>query len=355
MLCILSFFLFAILGIFSASHRELAKKAWYCLVKKIQFKPCDINFNEELKGKLLGRLIFTRPRLATFLYRWADTIATVFVILSIWSLVSVAKSGVYLLAYDTCNPYSEQGCSLAGDSCTINVASLSFVDAIRSNTVIDWTVLHAKTFGEGITRIPGRFKTWEPEQYLPDNPSYYREYDANKPIALEIIDPSCKFCAELFKNIKQTDFAERYNLTYIAYPIHNSDNTPRFPNSDLMAAYLEASKSLPRLDGKSADWILLEQIFTGADTDQTGWQEKFNVVFETTQAEQQLLAFLRDAGYTAEQLATLQERVRNSAIAASLQANRAIVENQVKTIKIPTILFGGRRYDRLVDVDTLKK
>ncbi len=355
MLCILSFFVFAILGIFSASHRELAKKAWYCLVRKIQFKPCDINFNEELKGKMLGKLIFTHPRLGSFLYKWADVLSIVFVVLSVWSLWAVVRSSVYLLAYDTCDPYSEEGCSLAGDSCTINVGSISFLDAARSGLVMDWTTLHLKTFGEAVTRIPNRFKTWNAEEFLPANPSYYADYDAGKPTALEVIDPSCKFCGELFKNIKTAGFENRYNLTYVAYPIPNSDGTYRFPNSMLIARYLEATKTLPRLNGAVADWYILEQIFTGKDEDGTSWQDKFIVVYDETQAEAKLQDFLREAGHTEEAVALVADAVRANAMADALEQNRVLVEEQIKTIKIPTIIFGGDRYDRLVDADTLSK
>lgn len=351
MLCILSFFVFAVLGIFSASHRPLAKKAWYCLVRKIQFKPCDINFNEELKGKMLGKLIFTHPRLGSFLYKWADTLAVIFVIISIWSLWSVVRSGVYLAAYDTCDPYSEQGCSLAGDSCTINVGSISFLDAAKAGLIEDWTVLHVKTFGEAVTRIPNRFKTWRAEEFLPSTPSYYKPFDAAKPTALEVIDPSCKFCAELFKNIKKTGFAERYNLTYIAYPIPNNDGTYRFPNSVLITRYLEAAKQLPRIHDVAADWHLLEKIFTGTDVDGTGYQEKFIVVYDVSQAEQQLQKFLAEAGYTDEQIAAAEAYVESGQPIPDTD----LVEMKIKTIKIPTIIFGGNRYDRLVDEKTLRK
>lgn len=353
MLCILSFFVFAILGIFSASHRALAKKAWYCLVKKIQFKPCDINFNEELKGKLLGKLLFTHPSAARFLYKWIDVISVGFVIISIWSLLVVGKSTIYLLAYDTCNPYSEQGCSLAGDSCTINVTSMSFISSVKNGLVVDWTKLHASTFAEAITRIPNRFKTWDPADFLPSKPSYYTAYDSNQPLALEIVDPSCHFCAELYKNIKASKAYERYKLAYIAYPIPNSTGY-RFPNSLVMTKYLEAAKSLPRIDGMSADWYLLDAIFTGSDEAGTTWQDKFNIVFTDDQARTQLETFLRQAGYSDEQIAMVRTAADSAEIQSAVDANRLIVEDRVKTIKIPTIMIGGRRFDRLIDADKLR-
>jgi len=346
MLCILSFFVFAILGIFSASHRELAKKAWYCLVKKIQFKPCDINFNEELKGKMLGKLVFTHPRLGGFLYKWADVLSIIFVILSVWSLLAVVRSSVYLLAYDTCDPYSEEGCSLAGDSCTINVASLSFVESIRTGTTLDWMTLRVTTFGDAITRVPNRFKNWDPQAFLPANPSYYLPYEASKPTALEIIDPSCKFCAELFKNIKESQAYERHNITYIAYPIPSGEGQ-RFPHSLLIARYLEAVKQYPLPNANTpADWQLLERVF--AD------QEQFNFVYDAVQAENILRQFLTDMGYDGDAIEIITKAAYGDRVAQAIAEHSRIVEEQIETIKIPTILIGGRRFDRLIDTDKLR-
>lgn len=353
MLCILSFFVFAILGIFSASHRELAKKAWYCLVRKIQFKPCDINFNEELKGKMLGKLIFTHPRLGSFLYKWADVLSIIFVVLSIWSLWAVVRSSVYLIAYDTCDPYSEQGCSLAGDSCAINVASISFIDAVKTGTTIDWVTLRVTTFGEAITRIPNRLKSWDPASFIDASASYYLPYDATKPTALEIIDPSCKFCAELFANIKTAKTYDRHNLTYIAYPIPNSDGY-RFPHSYLITSYLEAVKHHPLTVATTpADWQILERIFTGRDEANTLYQEKFNVVYDTTQAEATLRQFLADMGYAPETMELITMTAHSDAVAQAIAAHVAIVENEIQTIKIPTIMINGRRYDRLIGPEKL--
>lgn len=85
--------------------------------------------------------------------------------------------------------------------------------------VLTWAKDGVVTFGETVTRIPNRLKTWNAADFVTESSTYYRPYDSTKPIALEVIDPSCKFCAKLFGNIKETGFADRYNLTYLAYPI----------------------------------------------------------------------------------------------------------------------------------------
>lgn len=113
MFCIAAFIIFAVLGIFSAKYRSLAKKAWRCTFLKITFRPCDINFQEEAKAQILGKFIFTRPRFARFIDRWIGVFASVFVILSVWSLLVVLNSGLNLLVYDTCNLNNSESCSLA--------------------------------------------------------------------------------------------------------------------------------------------------------------------------------------------------------------------------------------------------
>ena len=104
MFCIAAFVVLFICGIFSAAYRKLARKAWHCVLRRITFRPCDINFSEEMKGKLLGKIILIHPRLARFLDRWIDVFAWIFAILSIWSLAAVSLAGLNLLIYDTCDP-----------------------------------------------------------------------------------------------------------------------------------------------------------------------------------------------------------------------------------------------------------
>ena len=50
--------LFPILGIFSKDYRILFRKSWECVFKKLTLKPCDINIGEEVKNKLLGKIVF---------------------------------------------------------------------------------------------------------------------------------------------------------------------------------------------------------------------------------------------------------------------------------------------------------
>jgi len=358
MFCIAAFIIFAILGIFSASYRSLAKKAWKCVLRKMTFRPCDINFQEEAKAKLLGKFIITRPRLARFLDRWVGTFASVFVILSLWSLLVVLNSGLNLLVYDTCNPNNAESCSLAGEACGVRSGKPGFWVSVKEGQVFMWAKDGALTLGETITMIPNRFKEWDAKDFISESNTYYKPYDTNKSVALEIIDPSCKFCAKLFGNIRDTGFADRYNLTYLVYPIpdNKQSNGYRFPHSKLIASYLEALKMYPLASASMpADWQILERMFTGKDTDNVDYQIKFNTIYNTEEAEAVILSWIKNIGYSEDDRKKIRQVVNSDEVQTRLVSQKEIVENKIKTIKIPTIMFDGRRYDRAVGPEKLIK
>jgi len=357
MFCIAAFIIFTILGIFSASYRSLAKKAWGCVLRRLTFKPCDMNVQEEIKSRLVGKFILTKPRLARFINRFAGAFAWAFVILSVWSLVVVLNSGLNLFVYDTCNPDNPESCSLAGEGCGITSGKPGFWLSLKEGQVFAWAKDEVLTFGETVSRIPNRLKTWNPEEFVSDSSTYYKPFDQNKPTALEIIDPSCKFCAKLFGNITETGFADRYNLTYLVYPIPDSkqSNGYRFSHSWLIATYLEAVKRYPLPSAAiPADWQILEKVFGEKDEDNVSYQIKFNAVYTEQEAENKLLSWLSEMGYSESQLKEIQQVSRSEDVQSTLARQKSIVEEQVQTIKIPTIMFDGRRYDRAVEPEKLR-
>ena len=52
MFCIAAFIILALISIFSARYRKLAKKAWSCTLRRVTLRPCDTSFKEETKNKL---------------------------------------------------------------------------------------------------------------------------------------------------------------------------------------------------------------------------------------------------------------------------------------------------------------
>jgi hypothetical protein len=358
MFCIATFIVFGILAIFSASFRPLAKSAWHCVIRRITFRPCDISFGDEMKGKLIGRFIFTRPKLAQFLSRWIDWLSFLFVALSIWSLIYVLNAGLNLWVYDTCNPASAESCSLSGEACGVEQEKLGLIDAVTQNRIGEWAVGPFVRFGETISRIPDRLKTWQPKDYLGPTATFASLKDEAKPYALEVIDPSCKFCKKLTKNLTDAGVLDGANVSYLLYPIPLAGTGGyKFPNSYLMASYVEATKHMPLANATTpGDWLLLKAIFAEPTGTETDIQTKFVMgMASKEQAEQTLQQLLVGIGYSSDQVLQIAALAASQEIQDSLAKQKRIVEEEIRTIKIPTLLFGGRRFDRVVDTDTLTR
>jgi len=358
MFCIATFIVFGILSIFSATYRPLAKAAWHCTWRRMTLRPCDISFSEEMRGKLLSKLVFTWPRLAKFLDRWLDWISFAFVALSMWSLLYVANAGLNLWVYDTCNPSNAESCSLSGEACGVDQAKVGLIQAVQEGRIGEWATGPFVRFGETLSRIPDRLRAWKPEEYLSPKATFYRPRNPSKPYVLEVLDPGCKFCKKLTGNLKEAGVLDALNVSYLLYPIKKpGEDGFHFPNSYLMASYIEATKDvlLPSVENNvPPDWQLLEHIFenTGEEVD---LQTRFNMQFSPEEAERTLQGLLRSIGYSEAEVEQIARLSRSPDIAQRLQEQRRIVEEEIRTIKIPTLLLGERRFDRAVDIEKLKK
>jgi hypothetical protein len=195
-------------------------------------------------------------------------------------------------------------------------------------------------------------RDWDATDYLPADATYLNTYDASKPTALEVIDPGCTYCRQLFRNIKESGFSDEYNLSYIAYPIQSGDGY-KFQNSLLVAQYLEAARLNPVAGAEiPADWNILINIYTGENASGTPYQSVING-HDADEVTGLLQGWLADAGMTPEQVAHVAEVAASDQVATIIKDNRAVVEDDIHTVKIPTIIYDGRRHDGLVSVDKL--
>ncbi|MEI7539515.1 MAG: hypothetical protein WCJ36_01960 [Candidatus Saccharibacteria bacterium] len=356
MFCIAAFIVLAIISIFSASHRKLAKKAWNCTLRRVTFRPCDTSFKEEAKSKLLSRVANKTPKLVKTADIGIEIASFALVIFTIWSLLVVMESGLNLFVWGTCNPNNASSCSLTAETCSIDKTQKSFWELTSEGKPFDWFVNQAETLGNTIANIPTRLQSWNANDYLPQNVTYYYAKDSAKPVALEIIDPGCRVCMQLFGNIKSAKFEDKYNLAYIAYPIKNSyeEGKYKFPNSYTVTRYLEALKINP-LGGQkvSTDWQILEKIFTGEDSKGVAYQVKINTQLNQTQTEELIRGWLSDIGYSPDQIKQIDTDAGSQKVADVIKQNQQIVNNRVKTVKIPTIIFNGQRHDGLVRASDL--
>lgn len=338
MLCILLalifIILYPILGIFSKSFRVNAKKAISCAFKRATLRKCDDDFGKEFKDKFLSKLIFKYPRVAKFFDKTLSFWLLLIVVINIVGLIYFLVGALNLFVYDTCYPTNGESCSLSGEACSVN--------STTTPTILDT-----------IKRIPSRLKKWEAKEYVSETATYYKVFDSSKPTALEIIDPLCKFCKKLWGNIKEAGFTDRYNLTYIVYPIPEGTSY-KFKNSYVIARYMEALKKFPLANSEvPSDWKLLDKVFTDKK-DGIEMQEVINISYSNDQTTEYILKSLKEFGYSDEQIGLIKSLAESDTVKNSLDSQKDIVENKIQTIKIPTIIFNGVRHDRVVDVEGLK-
>lgn len=107
MICILSLFVFSVLGIFSAKYRSLAKEAFRCVFLRVQFKPCDTSLDQRLKGQIVSKLLKRNQKMARVVYKHFEAISWAFTILFFASMIYTAYAFYNLFVYGSCDPGSE--------------------------------------------------------------------------------------------------------------------------------------------------------------------------------------------------------------------------------------------------------
>jgi len=95
MFCIVAFVVLSILGIFSATNRQLARESLGCVFRRVTFRPCNTGFDEKVNAKILGSVINRSEPAARIINKSFEPLSWVFFILlmgsSIWSV-----RGLYL-------------------------------------------------------------------------------------------------------------------------------------------------------------------------------------------------------------------------------------------------------------------
>lgn len=103
MICLIALVVFAVLGIFSAKYRTVAKEAFDCVFRRITFRKCTTGLDNRLKSQITGRLMRKRPRFAKAVYRHFEAISWIFTIALVLSLGYSVYSVANLFIYGNCN------------------------------------------------------------------------------------------------------------------------------------------------------------------------------------------------------------------------------------------------------------
>lgn len=104
-ICIVALVVFSFLSIVSAHYRPLAKDAFKCVFKMIQFKSCDVQLETKIKTKITSKLMIIPP-LARFFYKYFKPISWAFTISFFASLIYSAYGIYNLIVFGSCDPNS---------------------------------------------------------------------------------------------------------------------------------------------------------------------------------------------------------------------------------------------------------
>ncbi len=353
MFCIAAFLVLLVLGAFSARYRGYLRRAWGCTLRRVTLRPCDTTFSQDIKDHLLAPVAAWRPGLVRPAAIAIEVAALLIIVTTILSAYVVAKGGVNLWVYGTCDKANAQGCALGAQACSIGALEATFLDKVLALDFVGAIGGEVSDVAETIGAIPDRLRTWDAAEYLPPNVSWRTGFDPARPTALEIIDPGCSVCAQLAANIGEAGFADRYNLAYIAYPIPDLDGT-KFRNSGLVVRYLEALRLHPVAGAEvPLDWQLLERILSGSDPTGEPWQTVVNRA-TPEEATELLQAWLGEFGLDEAGIEAIVAEADSERVASIIAANQVVVRETIGTRKIPTVIFDGSRHDGLVDVDKLR-
>jgi len=367
MLCIASFLVLLLLSAVSAQFRPLAKRAWSCASRRLTLRPCDTTFRDDVKNTLLAPLALRAPRWVKPASVAIEAVAWVMVISMVTSIYILLRSGLNFAVYGTCNKHNPEACVVTAEVCGIPSEDPTFLQSIRSGHIITAFRNEFTAVADTISTIPSRLRSWDATEFLPEYATFRGGYDPTLPTALEVLDPGCGICAQLFRNAAEAGFADRYNISYIAYPIVR-DGSPQFPNSELIARYLTAlrisEQADPRFADRPTDWAILSHIFT-ENQDGTkvlesspaslSWQFYFNNLASTEDATHQLHTWLREAGYSDAEIVQIDELAQSPQVTEVLAHDRGIVENEIRTVAIPTLIADGRLHRGSVSVEDLRE
>ena len=111
-------FVFGIMGIFSATHRQLAKEAFDCVFRMVTLRPCNSSFDQKMKGKIVGKLINRSPKAAGFVNKNFKILSGLMVIIFFVSMIYSGYAIYNLGIHGTCTPENPEMCVFTPDQTT---------------------------------------------------------------------------------------------------------------------------------------------------------------------------------------------------------------------------------------------
>lgn len=111
MICLIALAVFAVLGIFSAKYRSLAKEAFNCVFRRLTLRNCETGFDKKMKAGIVSRLMDRSPRAAKAVHTHFELLSWFFTITLLVSLFYTGLGAYNYAVYGNCNgPHSDGFC-----------------------------------------------------------------------------------------------------------------------------------------------------------------------------------------------------------------------------------------------------
>lgn len=141
MFCIVAFVVLAILGIFSASNRALAREALDCVFRRVTLRPCNTGFDEKMKARILGTVITRSEVAARIINTNFELLSWTFFILMLASTIWSARSLYLFYVTGSCNGLNQSGFCVFDPGGTSNqVSTVAATCKVKPTTEKDLTL-----------------------------------------------------------------------------------------------------------------------------------------------------------------------------------------------------------------------
>lgn len=324
---------------------KLFKKSIHCFSRRVTFRACDSNFKDEIKESLTSRLIVRHKKLVKPVSIGIEISSLLIILITIWSALTLVKSGLALYVYGTCNVRQPASCALS----TTKACSIDNFE--KENPIKEWF----SDWGDIFSALPSRMKSWDETKYIPKGAIFMGENLGNNgpsKVALDIIDPGCIICRESFVKQSETHFFKNYKTYIIPYVI-SGPTGDKFNNSRLIASYIEASREFDFSNKYKVmpEEIIIKNLFTSKNDKGIPYQELLNgtktTVYTTLQAKLLIKDWFKKAGISDEDITNIENKSTSDEVKERLLINKKLVEDTIKTKKIPTIIYDNKKHEGL--------
>lgn len=342
MVCIAAFIILALIGVFVAiisifkpevgkSYLKMFKKAWGCLWKKVRLQKCETGFKDDVKNTILSRVIVKHPKWVKPLSVAIEVVSVVIVAVAVWALLTAVKSLLALWALGSCNVSQPEACSLGSEVCSIN--------ASEPSNPIEATGRWFEEWGEIFAAVPDKFRSYNAEDFDFNYITVNTASDADKPVAVDIIDPGCSICMVSYRNQKAAGFFDEYEVRIVPFPIQDAEGNYKFKNSEVVVRYLFAVEQLKA--GLAVK--ILDHIFTEYDAAGQSYQAVINSADEADVVEL-LEKWIVEAGFNKDGLSEVRKIAGYPETSDKIAENKEIVEKQLNVRGIPTMIYDGAKH-----------